>query len=104
MMHNIRQLLLFMTSFFALSLNAQQAFDHSVTGFSLRGAHGQIRCEDCHKQSPSLSDSANKQWTGLKKECFPCHNDYHGYKSEVSAKQGALLLCETCHNEVKWKD
>ncbi|HET9235795.1 MAG TPA: hypothetical protein VFO10_01010 [Oligoflexus sp.] len=96
----------FLSALWGLPLQAQKKFDHSVTGFPLRGEHDRIACQDCHKQSPAVlaKGPGSFQWAGLRKDCYPCHADYHGYGKEVSVKQGPLLKCDTCHNDIKWKD
>ncbi len=85
---------------------AQKNFDHSVTGFDLKGAHATIECVACHKQDPSTAarGTAFYRWTGLKKTCFPCHQDYHGYGKETNERKGSLTSCEGCHGDVKWKE
>ncbi len=85
---------------------AQKAFDHSITGFDLRGAHANIECVACHKQDPAATAAgiAQYRWTGLQKTCYPCHKDYHGYGNESSEKKGVLTKCESCHSDVKWKE
>ncbi len=96
----------FLTALWGLPLQAQKKFDHSVTGFPLRGEHDRIACQDCHKQAPAILAKGPSafQWSGLNKDCYPCHSDYHGYGKEISAKQGPLRKCDTCHNDIKWKD
>jgi hypothetical protein len=55
-------------------------FQHQITGFNLEGAHGTLKCEDCHKpaniQNQKLKAKAST-YLGLKTECLSCHADYH---------------------------
>ena len=62
-------------------------FDHSRTGFPLRGSHTEARvtCTSCHTLADFSSVSAT---------CGSCHEDVH---------QGKLgSACETCHQETRW--
>ena len=79
-------------------------FEHKITGFALKGAHTQVACVDCHKQSSSLKNTGDKRFnfTGTDPACASCHKDYHGFREESSTKIGALKLCQTCHDDVAW--
>ena len=80
-------------------------FEHKITGFVLKGAHAKVACLDCHKQDSGIKSTADKNFdfAGTDSACASCHKDYHGFRDEVSAKQGALKLCQTCHNDVAWR-
>ncbi len=61
-------------------------FDHSRTGFDLKGQHARAMCQQCHT-------------TGFEKatprQCAGCHLDVH---------QGQLgKRCEGCHDESNWR-
>ncbi|MGE0172513.1 MAG: cytochrome c3 family protein [Oligoflexales bacterium] len=77
-----------------------KVFNHSMTGFDLKGEHKTLACSSCHKGNTS---QPNFPWKGLNSDCKSCHADYHGYGTEVNSKLGALQNCETCHNETTWK-
>lgn len=61
-------------------------FDHSKTGFLLKGKHINVSCAACHKTNVSAP---------LKhKKCTDCHSDYH--KGQF-VKSGKLPDCNKCH-------
>ena len=70
----------------------QARFDHRQSGWTLKGAHASVRCEDCH-------DSRNRRgaasFLGLKTECVSCHEDPHEARF-------AGAECVSCHNETDW--
>lgn len=60
-------------------------FDHTRTGFALRGAHERANCQSCH---------AGGKFNASVRECAVCHKEPH---------QGELGPdCERCHNEEAW--
>ncbi len=62
-------------------------FDHNVTRFPLRGAHGKAACVNCHG-SPA-------RYTGIDfGGCTSCHKDPHGGRFSTT--------CTNCHNENSW--
>lgn len=62
-------------------------FDHSKTGFVLKGAHSGVRCRLCHE-----GGTFEKR---IDHSCQSCHKDIHA---------GQLgQLCEKCHDEVSWR-
>jgi hypothetical protein len=66
---------------------AQGEFDHSTTGFPLRGAHASkdVTCTDCHRRGLSA----------LTQSCNSCHHDPHaGWHTKA---------CDQCHNERDWE-
>ncbi|MEZ4322661.1 MAG: cytochrome c3 family protein [Myxococcota bacterium] len=67
-------------------------FDHSTTGFPLKGAHATAACEDCHTEPG--------KFTGLQSTCVSCHDDPHG---QNESKRDLLQSCDLCHNETEWK-
>ncbi len=66
-------------------------FDHSKTGYSLRGAHKKVDCNQCHTKSVSVKLKYQK--------CYNCHSDYH--KGEFK-RNGIQQDCSTCHTEEKF--
>jgi len=76
-----------------LATQAQQggeSFDHMTTGFLLRGAHEQVRCETCHIKGI---------FKGTPKDCASCHVD--GNQRGALAKPfnhiQTAAACDTCH-------
>lgn len=64
-------------------------FDHSTTGFPLRGLHASVDCQKCHT-SGSMTQP-------LKSElCSDCHKDIH---LGQFAKRPDGGRCEVCHDE-----
>jgi len=79
-------------------------FNHSTTGFELKGAHARedcnaCNCKSCHKSS-FIKDTELKKKTltylGLNQECIYCHDDFH--KGNMSPK------CNTCHGYDSFKN
>ena len=71
---------------FALVRFNPKSFNHGLTSFPLRGAHGKIKCRECHK---------SRGWLGLTTGCTSCHKDPH--------KKRFGNRCTGCHNESNWK-
>lgn len=68
-------------------------FDHSATGFLLRGAHQPLDCEACHSQG----------FAGTPTDCFSCHrSDYQSTRDPDHVAAGFPTTCETCHGETTW--
>ncbi len=60
-------------------------FDHSSTGFPLRGRHRAAACADCHGSARPAS-----------RECVTCHDDSH--------ERRLGQACDRCHSAVSWTD
>ncbi len=81
----------------------EAAFDHSLTGYDLSGAHKPLKCRQCHNAknvAPNLTEGdtpkdPNRTFLGLSTKCQGCHFDEH--RGQVSNR------CETCHNNTAWK-
>ncbi|MFZ0473564.1 MAG: hypothetical protein WAL94_13195, partial [Bacteroidales bacterium] len=68
-------------------------FNHSLTGYTLSGAHAAKECPDCHNSryiSGQKLKSKKNTWLGLDDKCLSCHADYHQQTLPVS--------CLDCHN------
>ena len=89
---------------------SQTEFDHSKSGFELKGKHIGLDCEKCHTREFVLAEDvmayAQKQQTrevlnstflGLGEICADCHADVH-HKEFVNQK------CQECHSENDWLD
>ncbi len=86
-------------------------FDHTGTGFPLRGAHAAARCESCHlssAQAPLPVRVALVRANYLRPlhgqrmvfdRCDACHADVHQGQLRVSA---ARRDCSACHTETRF--
>jgi hypothetical protein len=82
----------------------QKAFDHSRTGFELRGKHRTVDCARCHDprrvadplvQAMLGKQPGRKTFLGQPQACAACHFDEH---------RGQLGQdCQRCHAEDAWK-
>ena len=70
------------------SITNKNKFDHSRTGFILKGAHNNVKCNQCHTKGVSNKLSYTN--------CFDCHSDYH--RGEFT-KSGIQQDCSKCHSE-----
>jgi len=61
-------------------------FDHSKTGYPLRGLHADVTCEECH---------VNPVFANIGRNCQDCHADIH------RRKNGAQ--CDLCHRVGGWQ-
>jgi hypothetical protein len=78
-------------------------FDHSRTGFTLKGEHAKLACASCHSTNKS-TPTKHLNFTGLNQDCASCHKDYHGFRNEFgNLLKTELTKCQTCHNENAWK-
>ena len=68
------------------------SFNHSATGFPLRGAHLAVDCLGCHADG----------YAGTPTDCFSCHAaDYDGARDPDHT--GFPTTCEDCHSENGWE-
>ncbi len=81
-----------------------EEFDHTLTGYPLKGGHLKIDCRDCHR-SESVVDPGplvqtgkklNRTYLGLSPECNSCHADTH-------QTQFGSTPCDSCHLVDGWK-
>lgn len=49
------------------------SFDHEKTAFSLKGAHQNVRCGDCHKLTKMVADKPVLFYKPTPKDCASCH-------------------------------
>jgi hypothetical protein len=81
----------------ACTLPAQTAerrgtsFDHSGTGFALRGAHAQAECQTCH---------LNGQFKGTPTQCAQCHVQGSRMASSFKPMNHPMTAqpCDLCHS------
>jgi hypothetical protein len=67
-------------------LRSKPEFDHSKTGFALRGMHTTVPCQECH---------VNPVFANVGSRCQDCHADIH------RRKNGAQ--CGLCHEVYGWE-
>jgi hypothetical protein len=67
-------------------IRAKPDFDHTKTGYPLRGLHLGVTCEECHV-NPVFANAGNN--------CQDCHADLH------RRKNGAQ--CDLCHRVTGWQ-
>lgn len=88
---------------FSITRLDAKSFDHSLTGYDLRGKHAQVECRKCHMGEKVRSEGLLKKsdefrertYLGLSDECAACHRDEH---------VGQLpTLCEECHTLEGWE-
>lgn len=73
-------------------------FNHSKTGFELKGAHQKVECADCHRSKFIRADNLKKKsstYLGLDTQCSGCHEDVH--QSTLGND------CIDCHNNESFK-
>ncbi len=69
------------------------SFNHSATGFELKGGHLQADCLDCHTDG----------YAGTSALCASCHTDnYNKAQNPNHTVAGISTECETCHTENGW--
>jgi hypothetical protein len=82
----------------------QRGFDHSRTGFELKGKHRTADCAKCHDArriaDPAVKGILEKQperktFLGQPQACADCHFDEH--RGQLGAD------CQRCHTEDSWK-
>ncbi len=63
-------------------------FNHDKTRFPLRGKHGDVKCESCHKPG--------KRKRGIPfNNCLDCHNDFHERQFADRPSKGECAECHT---------
>lgn len=67
-------------------IRSKPEFDHSKTGYPLRGMHVGVRCRECH---------VNLVFAEIGHNCQDCHADLH------RRKNGAQ--CDLCHRVSGWQ-
>ena len=76
-------------------------FSHNQAGYTLRGAHREVKCRDCH-QTKRITDSAarkiNGTYLGLPRDCATCHRPDNPHGEEFKGQK-----CTDCHSEKNWK-
>ncbi len=93
--------------------DSMRRFDHTPTGFPLRGAHADAACESCHLSSDRAPLPARVALVRanfvrpLSRErmlfgrCDACHADVHASQLPV-AQTASVQDCQACHTEVKF--
>ncbi len=66
----------------------QIRFDHSGTGYPLRGAHARVGCKSCH---------AAERYKNTPRACIDCHRSDDAHNGTLGTR------CESCHAETAWR-
>jgi hypothetical protein len=75
------------------NLAMKQTFNHQLTGYSLKGKHRDIRCDQCHKGDESAT--FQRRFKIAHRACTDCHSDKHkGQFLKTYAND-----CARCHTE-----
>ena len=80
------------------------SLDHTLTGYTLEGAHAKLDCQKCHRQEnirergPLVAQGKDfrRTYLGLDAGCLSCHTDEH-------AGQYQETECRSCHSMDHWK-
>ncbi len=83
--------------------DGQDNFDHSKTGYELKGKHNELRCQQCHQSKNNVdpgkfnkhNKDLDKTFLGLNQNCLSCHSDEH--HDQLSQD------CLKCHQMTGWK-
>lgn len=71
-----------------------QNFDHSQTGYILKGAHQSIEdCSACHREDNSYPRERTRSFLLMDSRCISCHGSPH---------PGNQDNCQACHNQKSW--
>jgi len=63
-------------------------FNHSATGFTLKGKHATVTCTSCHKNGYTAALRHDR--------CTDCHADYH---RKQFVTENRVTDCQQCHTE-----
>ncbi len=74
-------------------------FNHSVTQFSIDGAHTSKTCRECHFKK-DVYGVPRQKFTGLSAVCSSCHTDNHFKQFD----KNGVTECTRCHNTTSWKE
>ncbi|MCB1435490.1 MAG: cytochrome C, partial [Alphaproteobacteria bacterium] len=73
-------------------IKVDRNFDHDLTGFELKGAHGSVACETCH---------FGAVFKGVPTVCEKCH-DGGLAKGKPEDHPPTSNSCGNCHTVTKW--
>lgn len=65
-------------------------FDHDLTDYPLKGMHGGVGCNACHKDGDKYREAPGK--------CFDCHEGDDLHKGNLGKK------CSDCHSVKGWRE
>jgi len=77
----------------------QVSFDHHLTGFELQGKHFRTSCVACHKPDTPNAPEIQVPFSGLKTDCFSCHDNIHDRQFDVEG----VTDCRRCHGFEEWR-
>ena len=67
-------------------IRSKPEFDHSKTGYPLRGMHTEVPCQECH---------VNPMFADVGSNCQDCHADIH--------RRNNGAQCDLCHRVSGWQ-
>ena len=73
------------------NIDAGRGYDHTLTGFDLKGVHDELNCGHCH---PGATPAEQHDFTRSSSECNFCHEDIHNDQWGQD--------CSQCHNFDSW--
>ncbi|MCP5285474.1 MAG: cytochrome C [Burkholderiaceae bacterium] len=62
-------------------------FDHGKARFALRGAHRDVTCSDCHRDT---------RYRETPSQCIACHRADDKHEGQLGER------CDSCHSETRW--
>ncbi len=71
-------------------------FDHDKAGWSLKGRHATVPCENCHKKK---NRQGLRVFLGEDQLCGSCHKKDQPHNFD----RRAMMHCERCHTQGVWK-
>ncbi len=81
-------------------------FNHSQTGFDLKGQHSRAECSSCHKPTGSGTKRARINFANMSMVCQDCHRDVHQGQfmtmQRVKGNLDKVTDCSRCHNSEDW--
>jgi hypothetical protein len=74
----------------------REGFAHDQALFTLRGAHGEVACDDCHLRADPETGREAFHAIGISRVCADCHESPHGDRLVRERS------CDECHVAAAW--
>lgn len=80
-------------------------FDHTITGFRLKGKHASTACTKCHKPNIKGADQAAIRFAASSPLCKDCHSDVHAgqFAATPPGTKEKVSVCSKCHTFLDWR-